>query len=129
MIGICAQDGHVDLATARATARTGIPMVASTLMADPLETVAAAFLERQVQVRSSYDSEQPAMGVAATIRATPSMAYETFTVREETVVLFAGIGTANGRRMSSQLVNGPAVRSRHNPHSRASQKRVRAVRP
>jgi isopentenyl diphosphate isomerase/L-lactate dehydrogenase-like FMN-dependent dehydrogenase len=42
VIGLCAQDGHGDLATARAAARTGVPMVASTLSADPLEDVAAA---------------------------------------------------------------------------------------
>ncbi|MEV0028326.1 lactate 2-monooxygenase [Nocardia sp. NPDC050793] len=41
VIGLCAQDGHGDLATARAAARTGIPMVASTLSVDPLEQVAA----------------------------------------------------------------------------------------
>ena len=39
VIGLCAQDGHGDLATARAAARTGVPMVASTLSADPLEAV------------------------------------------------------------------------------------------
>ncbi|NNH74868.1 lactate 2-monooxygenase [Nocardia uniformis] len=43
VIGLCAQDGHGDLATARAAARTGIPMVASTLMVDPLDQVAAEF--------------------------------------------------------------------------------------
>lgn len=42
VIGLCAQDGHGDLATARAAARTGVPMVASTLSADPMEDVAAA---------------------------------------------------------------------------------------
>lgn len=41
VIGLCAQDGHGDLATARAAARTGVPMVASTLSADPMEQVAA----------------------------------------------------------------------------------------
>ncbi|MEU9130525.1 alpha-hydroxy-acid oxidizing protein [Kitasatospora sp. NPDC048540] len=40
VIGLCAQDGHGDLATARAAARTGVPMVASTLTVDPLEQVA-----------------------------------------------------------------------------------------
>lgn len=40
VIGLCAQDGHGDLATARAAARTGVPMVASTLSVDPLERVA-----------------------------------------------------------------------------------------
>src|ERR1035438_10139751 len=43
MIGLCAQDGHGDLATAEAAARTGVPMIASTLSADPLEDVAARF--------------------------------------------------------------------------------------
>jgi isopentenyl diphosphate isomerase/L-lactate dehydrogenase-like FMN-dependent dehydrogenase len=42
VIGLCAQDGHGDLATARAAARTGVPMVASTLSEDPMEDVAAA---------------------------------------------------------------------------------------
>jgi lactate 2-monooxygenase len=42
VIGLCAQDGHGDLATARAAARTGVPMVASTLSEDPMEEVGAA---------------------------------------------------------------------------------------
>jgi len=45
VIGLCAQDGHGDLATARAAARSGVPMVASTLSVDPLEDVAAEFGE------------------------------------------------------------------------------------
>lgn len=43
VIGICAQDGHGDLATARAAAKTGVPMVVSTLTEDPVEDVAAEF--------------------------------------------------------------------------------------
>src|SRR5277367_4149798 len=43
VIALCAQDGHGDLATARAAARTGVPMVMSTLTVDPLEDVAAEF--------------------------------------------------------------------------------------
>ncbi|MGW4095195.1 lactate 2-monooxygenase [Nocardia sp. NPDC004750] len=43
VIGLCAQDGHGDIATAKAAARTGVPMVASTLTVDPLEDVAAEF--------------------------------------------------------------------------------------
>jgi len=39
--GICAQDGHGDLACARAAAVTGIPLAVSTLTQDPLEDVAA----------------------------------------------------------------------------------------
>jgi lactate 2-monooxygenase len=42
VIGLCAQDGHGDLATARAAAHTGVPMVASTLTVDPMEDVTAA---------------------------------------------------------------------------------------
>lgn len=45
VLGLCAQDGHGDLATARASARTGVPMVASTLTNDPLEDVAASLGE------------------------------------------------------------------------------------
>jgi lactate 2-monooxygenase len=43
VIGLCCQDAHGDLATAAAAARTGVPMIASTLSADPLEDVAAQF--------------------------------------------------------------------------------------
>jgi lactate 2-monooxygenase len=43
VIGLCALDGHGDLATAAAAARTGVPMIASTLSVDPLEDVAAQF--------------------------------------------------------------------------------------
>jgi lactate 2-monooxygenase len=39
VLGVCAQDGHGDLATARASARLGVPMIASTLSADPVEQV------------------------------------------------------------------------------------------
>lgn len=42
VIGIVDPDGHGDLLTAQAAAGTGVPMVASTLMQDPLEDVAAA---------------------------------------------------------------------------------------
>ncbi|CAN5492868.1 lactate 2-monooxygenase [soil metagenome] len=42
VIGIIDPDGHGDLLTARAAAATGVPMVASTLMEDPMEDVAAA---------------------------------------------------------------------------------------
>jgi lactate 2-monooxygenase len=45
VIGLCHQDAHGDLATARAAARTGVPMIASTLSNDPMETVAAEFGE------------------------------------------------------------------------------------
>lgn len=41
--GICTQDGHGDLAAARAAAATGVPLAVSTLTSDPLEDVAAEF--------------------------------------------------------------------------------------
>jgi lactate 2-monooxygenase len=43
VIALCAQDGHGDLATAAASARTGVPTIASTLSVDPMEDVAAQF--------------------------------------------------------------------------------------
>jgi lactate 2-monooxygenase len=43
VIALCGADGHGDIATATAAAKTGVPMVASTLTEDPLEDVAAAF--------------------------------------------------------------------------------------
>lgn len=43
VIALCGQDGHGDLSTAKAAARTGVPMCASTLTEDPLEDVAAEF--------------------------------------------------------------------------------------
>jgi lactate 2-monooxygenase len=42
VIGLCSEDGHGDLATARAAAAMGVPMIASTLSQDPMEDVAAA---------------------------------------------------------------------------------------
>ena len=42
VIGICAQDGHGDVAAARASAATGVPVMASTLSNDPLEVVREA---------------------------------------------------------------------------------------
>ncbi len=41
VIGLCDRNGHGDLATARAAAASGVPMIASTLMQDPMEDVAA----------------------------------------------------------------------------------------
>jgi lactate 2-monooxygenase len=43
VLGLCAQNGHGDLATAAAAERTGVPMIASTLAVDPMEDVAAQF--------------------------------------------------------------------------------------
>jgi lactate 2-monooxygenase len=43
VIGLCAADGHGDLATAKAAAVSGVPMIVSTLSADPLEDVAKEF--------------------------------------------------------------------------------------
>jgi len=40
VLGLCAQDGHGDLAAADAAARTGVPLALSTLTQDPLEDVA-----------------------------------------------------------------------------------------
>ena len=42
VLGVMTDDGHGDVATAAAAASSGVPMVASTLMEDPMEAVAAA---------------------------------------------------------------------------------------
>ncbi|MEQ6901664.1 alpha-hydroxy-acid oxidizing protein [Nocardioides sp. YIM 152588] len=42
VIGLCTPDQHGDVHTAEASAQTGVPMIGSTLMSDPLEDVAAA---------------------------------------------------------------------------------------
>jgi lactate 2-monooxygenase len=44
--GICTQDGHGDLAAARASVITGVPVMASTLSNDPLEKVAETLGDR-----------------------------------------------------------------------------------
>ncbi|MFC4590153.1 alpha-hydroxy-acid oxidizing protein [Sphaerisporangium corydalis] len=43
VIGLCALDFHGDVQIAKAAALTGVPMVASTLMMDPMEEVASHF--------------------------------------------------------------------------------------
>ncbi len=45
VIGICTQDQHGDLAAARASVATNVPLIASTLSNDPLETVAGALAD------------------------------------------------------------------------------------
>ncbi|HEY9682532.1 MAG TPA: alpha-hydroxy-acid oxidizing protein [Oculatellaceae cyanobacterium] len=40
VIGLCSQDGHGDIATAKAAEKSGVPMIASTLTNDPMEVVA-----------------------------------------------------------------------------------------
>lgn len=45
VIGLCAQDGHGDIGTARAARKLGVPMIASTFSNDPLEEIASEFGE------------------------------------------------------------------------------------
>lgn len=45
VLGVMTEDEHGDLAAARAAAETGVPLIGSTLMQDPLEEVAAALGE------------------------------------------------------------------------------------
>ncbi|HWF54641.1 MAG TPA: lactate 2-monooxygenase [Solirubrobacteraceae bacterium] len=77
VIGLCAQDGHGDLATARASARTGVPMIASTLTVDPLEEVVAAcgetpalfqlYTPNDRELAESFVSRAEAAGYAAIV--------------------------------------------------------------
>ncbi|HEY9758538.1 MAG TPA: alpha-hydroxy-acid oxidizing protein [Oculatellaceae cyanobacterium] len=45
VIGLCSQDGHGDIATAKAAEKSGVPMIASTLTNDPMEAVAKSLGE------------------------------------------------------------------------------------
>ncbi len=75
--GICTDDGHGDLAAARAAATTGVPFCASTLANDPLEQVHAAcgatpamfqlYTPRDEDVSASLVSRAEAAGYAALV--------------------------------------------------------------
>lgn len=71
VLGIAAQDGHGDLATARAAATTGVPMIASTLSEDPLEAVNQALDETPglFQLYTPTDRDLAASLVARAERA------------------------------------------------------------
>ena len=63
VIGLCCQDGHGDLATAEAAARSGVPMIASTLSVDPLEEVAARRLgEATARLLPALHADRPGAG-------------------------------------------------------------------
>ncbi len=75
--GICTDDGHGDLAAARAAAATGVPFCASTLANDLLETVRAAcgdtpalfqlYTPRNADVAASIVARAEAAGYAALV--------------------------------------------------------------
>jgi lactate 2-monooxygenase len=75
--GICTQDGHGDLAAARASAATGVPLTASTLSNDTLEDVHAAcgetpamfqlYTPRDQDVAASLVSRAEAAGYKAIV--------------------------------------------------------------
>lgn len=75
--GICTQDGHGDLAAARAAAATGVPLCASTLSNDTLEDVMAAsgttpamfqlYTPRDKDVAASLVTRAEAAGYAAIV--------------------------------------------------------------
>jgi lactate 2-monooxygenase len=75
--GICTQDGHGDLAAARASAATGVPLTASTLSNDTLEDVHAAcgvtpamfqlYTPRDKDVAASLVSRAEAAGYKAIV--------------------------------------------------------------
>jgi len=66
--GICAQDMHGDLAAARASRATGVPLTASTLSNDPLEAVAEA-LEDQPGFFQLYTPRDPQLAASLVSRA------------------------------------------------------------
>ena len=75
--GMCTQDGHGDIAAARASAMTGVPLTASTLSNDPLEAVAKAkgdtpgwfqlYTPRNLDVAASLVSRAEAAGYEAIV--------------------------------------------------------------
>ena len=75
--GMCTQDGHGDIAAARASAMTGVPLTASTLSNDPLEAVAAAkgdtpgwfqlYTPRNLEVAASLVSRAEQAGYEAIV--------------------------------------------------------------
>ncbi len=75
--GLCTQDSHGDLAAARASAATGVPLTASTLSNDPLEDVKVAcgdvpaffqlYTPRDPEVAASLVSRAEAAGYAAIV--------------------------------------------------------------
>ncbi|KQT33417.1 lactate 2-monooxygenase [Sphingomonas sp. Leaf412] len=75
--GMCTQDGHGDIAAARASATTGVPLTASTLSNDPLEDVKAAcgdvpamfqlYTPRNRDVAASLMARAEAAGYAAIV--------------------------------------------------------------
>ncbi|WP_174287077.1 alpha-hydroxy-acid oxidizing protein [Sphingomonas bacterium] len=75
--GMCTQDGHGDIAAARASAMTGVPLTASTLSNDPLEAVAKAkgdtpgwfqlYTPRDPDVAASLISRAEAAGYEAIV--------------------------------------------------------------
>lgn len=68
VLGICAQDGKGDLATARASAASGVPMVASTLSNAPLEQVAEALVDTPGMFQL-YTPRDPALAESLVRRA------------------------------------------------------------
>ena len=68
VLGICTPDGHGDLHVARAAAHTGIPMIASTLSNDPLETVAEA-LEQTPGLFQLYTPKDKGLAESLVYRA------------------------------------------------------------
>ena len=74
VIGLCAQDGHGDLATAEAAERTGVPMIASTLSADPMEDVAPRFGDTPGTAAWTGSTAPPTAAARPTAACLPSTA-------------------------------------------------------
>ena len=66
--GMCTQDGHGDIAAARAAAMTGVPLTVSTLTNDPLEDVAAAMGDTPGMFQL-YTPKDPELAVSLVSRA------------------------------------------------------------
>lgn len=85
VIGLCDPDGHGDITTARAAGASGVPMVASTLMEDPLEDVAAA-LDGGTAWFQLYPPNDPEVTESFVSRA-EAAGYEAIVVTLDTLTL------------------------------------------
>lgn len=117
VIGLCDPDGHGDLATARAAAATGVPMIASTLMEDPMEDVAAA-LGGTPGWFQLYPPNDPELTESLVRRAERS-GYEAIVITLDTLTLgwrprdltLASFPQLKGRCLANYLAD-PVFRSR-----------------
>ena len=126
VIGLCALDGHGDLATARASARTGVPMIASTLTVDPLEQVAGEFGETPgfFQLYTPADREL----AASFVKRAEAAGFKGIVVTLDTQILAGGRATSRSRRSRNCRASAWPTTSPTHYSGRSSRRRRRRTR-